>query len=906
MKRRVQRKLVKRESRTLSSLAGMNGVGELRTLSDLGGRAMLAALAGKAFHGKRDLFEALGFDRELTVEKFRARYKRNGIAKRIVESGPKATWRGGAELIEDEDPDVSTDFEETFVKLDERLHVWATLCRLDILAGIGRYAVLLVGAPGDVTSEMPKTLSAEDVLYLQPYGEDDAVIKTWDEDPASPRFGQPTSYALTRTNGNVRSTVLNAHWTRCIHVASDVLDENVYGQPRLECVWNDLDNLEKVVGAGSEAFWQRVNRGLALKLDPEADFSAETDTGKARQKALKKELDDYEHKLKRIIALQGVEIQELGGDVSNFAGQLDGILTILAGSTGIPKRILLGSERGELASTQDATNWDTQIEDRRDQFAKPYVLSPFVTLMIDLGVLPEPEQWEVRWPSLVQLDEQGKADLAKKYKDLGQTIATDAEIRDKVLGWPALTEEQKAEIAAAQPVPPTPATAEEEVGVIKGGKNAGQKPPAEMTAAEKQAEEERQQEERAAGGAGSGNFGHGGRPGEVGGSGEGEFFHATSADQVQSIMKQGLTTNHTGKMFRDSQGGVVYVSKTVGGARYWAREIQYGQKKGSDVVILKVQIPREALKKIARDENSSSRLDHTFEGKIKSEWIKGAIKMPWSEKGNQQWMNSTPRAPVYRRGSANVEDVNTDDAIFWVPVVIDEEEPRAAASRKPSLAQLRIDSVAKKREASLTGRLLSAFRRARRALSAKLLTHAASTGAQTMVEFEVGKAFGELERKTLPEVARELRKTVVAGGEAAARSIHLHGVPLGTSRAAGGPGSGNFGHEGRPGEVGGSAPAGEGEGATPLQKSGNDPDFERFKSLPEGTVVASSKRGQVVTFHSGKFGASPRLEYQARTKSGKLIGTAKSVSEGKRKVQEHGAQNATSGWSGTALEWKDR
>jgi hypothetical protein len=637
MKRRIQRKLIQRESRALSAATGAP-VGDLRTLSEMIGRAQLAALAGKSFHGKRDMYQSLGYDRDVDVVKYRARYKRSGIAKRIVEAGPKATWRGGAEIIEDENPEVSTEFEEVFVDLDDRLHVWATLCRLDILAGIGRYAVLLIGAPGELSTEMSPTVSADEIVYLQPYGEDDAVIKTWDTDPKSARFGFPTSYTLTRTNtaGTLNVTLNDVHWTRVIHVANDILDETVYGQPRLECVWNYLDDLDKVVGGGSEAFWMRVNKGLALQLDPETDFSATSPEGLARQKALKHELDDYEHKLKRIIALQGVEIKELGGDVANFAAQVDSLLTLIAASTGIPKRILQGSERGELASTQDATNWDTQIEDRRDQFAKPYVLAPFIDFCVEHGVLPEPEKWEVKWPSLVQLDEQGKADLAMKYKNLGQTIVTDAEIRNDVLGKEQLTEEQKAEIAASQPQPPVMPADETAVGVVEPGRKKGA-PPKAMTEAEKQLE----------------------------------------ADRLK-------------------------------------------------------------------------------------------------------------------------------------------EELRTAASRKPSLAQLRIDSVAKKHEASMTGRLLSAIKRVKRALSQKLLTYAVGTGHQGTVESEVSKAFGELERVAAQPLAKELKKTMIAGGDAAARSIHLHGVPL-KARNAGGPGSGYFGHGGRPGEVGGSS----GEGESSVSSSGS-------------------------------------------------------------------------------------
>jgi hypothetical protein len=76
-----------------------------------------------------------------------------------------------------------------------------------------------------------------------------------------------------------------------------------------------------------------------------------------------------------------------------------------------------------------------------------------------------------------------------------------------------------------------------------------------------------------------------------------------------------------------------------------------------------------------------------------------------------------------------------------------------------------------------------------------------------MVEHEVSKAFGELERSVGPELQKDLHATLLDGADMAARSIHLHGVPL-RARAAGGPGSGYFGHAGVPGVQGGSSTEG--------------------------------------------------------------------------------------------------
>src|SRR5580693_8376319 len=76
-------------------------VAEIRQLgSVLLDRLQFFRQAGITYNGARDTFEVLGYDRVLTYRKFRARYQREGIARRIVDCYPKATWRGGVYLFE--------------------------------------------------------------------------------------------------------------------------------------------------------------------------------------------------------------------------------------------------------------------------------------------------------------------------------------------------------------------------------------------------------------------------------------------------------------------------------------------------------------------------------------------------------------------------------------------------------------------------------------------------------------------------------------------------------------------------------------------------------------------------------------------------------------------------------------
>jgi len=425
----------------------------------LGLRQKLASLASITFNGTRDLFEALGYKRTLQAVDFVQRYRRGGLAKRVVEALPKETWRAGAELVENEDPETVTPFEEAWNELEERLHIWSTFLRADIMAGQGRYAVILIGAPGQMETPMPTKLSADKLFYLTPFGEDDAAVTRLEADPENPRFGCPTEYSIKRISGvtsdgkSADTAQKKVHWTRVLHVADGLCSDRVYGESRLEAVWNYFDDLEKVVGGGSEAFWLRVHQGFHFNLDPDLTLDPAT------KDDLKAKAEEFANGMRRYIATKGMDVEAFGSDVSNFAAQVDSLVTLIAGTTEIPKRILMGSERGELASTQDRTNWNDRITDRRNSFAGPQVVRPFVKLLQDVGILPTTaeDHYDIRWPEIQFMSEDEQATVAGKWAGLngpaGGIVVTPAEIRDRILGLPPLTPKQIEEATPeAEPV----------------------------------------------------------------------------------------------------------------------------------------------------------------------------------------------------------------------------------------------------------------------------------------------------------------------------------------------------------------------------------------------------------------------------------------------------------------------
>jgi hypothetical protein len=490
------------ETEDMRALVGaMLGDEQIRTLDDGGlrvlssllfERMMFARQDGLSFNGARDLYSVLGYNRIVTYADYRARYLRGGLAKRVVDAYPMAVWRGGAEVYEDEDPDTETPFEEDWKKLDQRLGLWSRLQRAHVLAGLSTYSVLLLGdGESNMTLPLRRGTGPDSLIYMQPYSAEggpgpsqnrdgrvrsmtaDVTIGTYDTNPSSPRFGMVDTYQLRRINPiSVLPSFPHIHWSRVIHVANGLLADEVFGTPELESVWNLFDDLYKVTGGGAEAFWLRANQGLHLDVDKTMALApgapvvqgskALPGIDEAAQKALRERAEELKHQLQRVMVTRGVTATQLGSDVANFRDPADAIITQIAGTKGIPKRILIGSEMGQLASGQDKDNWNTQVQDKRTSWAFPAVVKQLLDRLVQFGYIRPPKNVDdvaVEWPVIEDLTEDEKVKLTLDMANVNKTqeaiVYTEEEMRavtkrdplDDAIESDQLSETQKAEVA---------------------------------------------------------------------------------------------------------------------------------------------------------------------------------------------------------------------------------------------------------------------------------------------------------------------------------------------------------------------------------------------------------------------------------------------------------------------------
>lgn len=388
----------------------------LQVMSALTQRAAISASLGKSFGGERDLYEALGYKLAPTFADYEARYKRQDIATAIIDVPVRSCWRQVPEITESEEK--PTEFETKWLDLVDRRSVFHYLSRSDRLASIGQYAVLLLGFDDGV--ELNEEVSrASDLLYLMPYSQDAATIDKYDEDPKSERYGQVIQYKINMSVGTSGTGMSKpVHWSRVVHVSEDNLASDVFGTPRLECVLNRLEDLERVSGGSAEMFWRGAFPGLAFTLDKDATFRDEEQS----LAELTTQVEEYMHGLRRDLRLQGITVDSITPQVADPSNHVGVLLDLIAAAVRIPKRLLMGSERGELASSQDEKNWALHIDGRRQQHCEPKILRPLIDRLVKVNVLPEPKEgYTVNWPDILTASDKEKAEVgaikAKAIKD---------------------------------------------------------------------------------------------------------------------------------------------------------------------------------------------------------------------------------------------------------------------------------------------------------------------------------------------------------------------------------------------------------------------------------------------------------------------------------------------------------
>jgi len=446
-------------------------------VSEIVERLEFANRLGLQYGGSRDVYTAAGYPKTIRFNDYLALYERDPLAGRVIDMPAAACWVEHPIVTDDPDPEISTTFDRALQELSARVRLWDWLDRVDRVTGVGRYGVLVFGLAGQrPEQEATRVRTPRGLAYLSALHEGDAAITALDGDITRETFGLPVSYdvkldpGLVSQSGAGRSTATaRLHASRAIHVAEEVTSGRVFGRPRLQRTFNAFQDLLKLTAAAGEMWWRGAYQGLHANVPAEHAPTILSDS--KQMEGLKEQIALYTHGWQRWLTTAGVDVTALSPSVSDPRGVFEVIVGVISGATGIPKRILLGSERGELASSQDERAWAQRVEERRTSHCEPIIIRPTIDRMIALGILPEPAggEYQIEWPSLTDPIAVQRAETAQRVASavgayanaemMGRPVMSRAEFRETVLGLDPEEEEPPGE-----PPPPPPDEPDEDGG----------------------------------------------------------------------------------------------------------------------------------------------------------------------------------------------------------------------------------------------------------------------------------------------------------------------------------------------------------------------------------------------------------------------------------------------------------
>jgi hypothetical protein len=389
---------------------------------------------------RRSLDDECGYPKtdRITLEDYRRQYRRNPIAKKVVDLLPNHSWQVYPTIFEDEASENDTAFEEAVKELGNKLvgeswyqdsegdPVWEYLSRVDRISGIGHYGTLLIGVGGEDGQDLSQPLTftpgdsaSRELIYLRAFPEYLSAITSYEKDPSNPRYRLPTTYNMsfddtenfshTVTTVGVGTGQVTVDWTRVIHITDQIMSNEVLATPRMLSVFNRLLDLDKVYGGSAEMYWKGAFPGISFETIPQLGADVEVD-----EEGMRDMIEKYQNGLQRYLLTVGMHANPMAPQVVDPSPLINAHLEATCIDLDCPKRIFMGSERGQLASGQDRYQWDNVVMSRRNNYVTPKIIVPTTNRFIQLGILPRPKGFSVSWPEIETLSELEKADVAIK------------------------------------------------------------------------------------------------------------------------------------------------------------------------------------------------------------------------------------------------------------------------------------------------------------------------------------------------------------------------------------------------------------------------------------------------------------------------------------------------------------
>lgn len=411
---------------------------------------------GDAKHDR--LYADFGWPEKIAFANYYQMYQRNGLAYAAIIRPIETCWQEYPELLEKEDTHDKTTLEKQIAEKFDQINFWSVLAKADEYSRIGEYAgVIFRFADGKRLYEPvdSKNLGLDGLVEVVPAMQGQLTPSDRYTDPSDTvNYGRVKMWQYNEngiTDGAANTRMENAliHPDR-VHVWS--MNSSIFGKPVLEACFNDLLTLQKISGAGGEGFWKNSKAAPWLEVDPALTMQKlAANLGATSPESAADKLDeivgDWQKGYDQSLMLHGMKANFNSIKLDDPDPHRMGALQSLASSISCPLKILIGSQSGERASTEDAKEWSKTCNGRNTKMVKPNIRRIIRDKLVKFGVLPASE-WYLLWSDLTESSTMEKLDAGMKMAEINAKnrgagepdVYTANEIRETT-GWDEMVEE---------------------------------------------------------------------------------------------------------------------------------------------------------------------------------------------------------------------------------------------------------------------------------------------------------------------------------------------------------------------------------------------------------------------------------------------------------------------------------
>lgn len=372
-------------------------------------------------------WQQYGYTPELTFDDMLRAYSRGGAGHGAVHRLLDKCWQEWPR-IKQPAADKETPWEKKVGQVLASINAWQKLRDFDRRNMVGRYAGLIYRVrDGGKALREPLALATE-LVDLVPVYENQLKVVSWDDNPESETFGQPTMWQYRTRRPNAASTQsapeqwANVHPSRVQILAEGTVGHFEDGVPMLEAGFNSLVDLEKITGGSGESFLKNSARSLTINFDPTASPQVITQNpdgsagSKTVHEVVTEQVDNLNRNIDSALVTQGATAGTLQTSISDPRGPFEIAACTFAASVQIPYTVLFGQQTGRLASDEDKADMVARCKSRQRNELTP-MLVQFVKRMQAAGII-EAGEFEIEWPPLDAPGDADKMAIAKQMADV--------------------------------------------------------------------------------------------------------------------------------------------------------------------------------------------------------------------------------------------------------------------------------------------------------------------------------------------------------------------------------------------------------------------------------------------------------------------------------------------------------